>query len=101
MPNDNNAVPIQGCFNSVFVSTSVIATDVATALPVSQGRRELWIYNVDSTNTVYLGDSGITEGAGGYLPAKSWLSLPVGEDLDVYAVCSNTATALLGIMELG
>lgn len=72
--------------------TDLVATDLA-------GRKYLKLYN-NGNQTVYIGESGVTDATGFPLDPCSYLDLRAGASCDLYAIGATAAAQDIRIMEL-
>jgi hypothetical protein len=63
-------------------------------------RRVIAVYNNDSTNAVYVGESGITETNGYPVAAGTEKAFAIAANLDLYAIAGAGNTVNVRIMEI-
>lgn len=83
--------------------SNVLATAAATELVATRAaRRGLIIQNADTTNTVWIGDAGVTTGTGLELLPKQTMQLNhyTGATASIYGICSALLTADIRIIEV-
>jgi hypothetical protein len=99
----DNPLPVassESPLNSAIKSTAVTVTTSATQIPATAltSRKSVSIYN-NSSETVYLGDSGVTVAQGSPLKQDASIEIDLGPDLVVYGIV-NSGTADVRIAEL-
>jgi hypothetical protein len=83
--------------------SNVVANDVASELVTTRSaRRGLIIQNADTTDTVWVGDSGVTAATGVELLPKQTLPLNnyTGATASIYGICSAGKTVDVRILEV-
>jgi len=93
--------------NKDWVVTTVTIGDVEYPIPLSAlPDRNSIIFHNKSGNTVYIGPTGVTADSvsgitsGWEIPAGSYFSLDVKDNIVIYGICETGKTAQLKIMEL-
>jgi hypothetical protein len=89
--------------NDGYVSGPVSVTSVQVEAKVDltrlSGRECLTITN-KGPNKVWYGPSGVTTDSGDYLLKDQFVSLPIGEGLGVFLICSTGQTATVVVQEM-
>lgn len=96
---------IQGVLDatgSVFAHSAVTVTDTATLLPTTnlQNRKAITIFNMSTTNWIYLGGSGVTSANGYPLTPRQGLPFDMSSGALLYGICETGKTAEARTLEV-
>jgi hypothetical protein len=100
----NNATTIAGSISASTTSSSittlanVTATTAGVAIAANGGRQELILYNNDSSNTVWVGASGLSAGQGTPIKPLSTVILALSEAVTLITA-SGTAVVSVNSLE--
>jgi len=91
-----------------FKTTTLLVGDTETALPTTPivGRVSISIRNLSSSNSVYIGLTGVTAGDGisttnGWnLDPNSSFNMDLAADIVIYGICTGGNTAIVKIAEV-
>lgn len=86
-----------GIWSSGFTVSSGSVTRLPPRPPLSgnlPGRRELWIFNNDNTNALFIGQSGITVTNGWPIPTGTMIKLKLSGNTNVFGIAHASINVL-------
>ena len=87
---------------STFATGSITVTATATKIPTTNldNRKAIIVRNMDSSNRVYLGNSGVTASTGFPLIPLEALPFDLSEGAQLYGICDTGQTVEVRYLEV-